>query len=128
MGWIYVITCDMYDNENIKKIGYTDKIGILEEDVRTSLLQRYATTLICPRILQLIKVSNPRKAEKKTFEILKKFRFDKEIFKVDISEVQSALQVIKKDVDDSKDKIDTVVNNLMDYNDTGRKYMYTENK
>ena len=97
MGWIYVITCDMYDNENIKKIGYTDKIGILEEDVRTSLLQRYATTLICPRILQLIKVSNPRKAEKKTFEILKKFRFDKEIFKVDISEVQSALQVIQKE-------------------------------
>ena len=40
----------------------------------------------------------------------------------------AALQVIKKDVDDSKDKIDTVVNNLMDYNDTGRKYLYTENK
>ncbi len=40
----------------------------------------------------------------------------------------AALQVIKKDVDDSKDKIDTIVNNLLDYNEGGRKYMYTENK
>ncbi len=40
----------------------------------------------------------------------------------------AALQVIKKDIDDSKDKIDTVVNNLLDYNEGGRKYMYTENK
>ena len=40
----------------------------------------------------------------------------------------AALQVIKKDVDDCNDKIDTVINNLMDYNDDGRKYMYTENK
>jgi chromosome segregation ATPase len=40
----------------------------------------------------------------------------------------AALQVIKKDVDDCNDKIDTVINNLMDYNDGGRKYMYTENK
>ena len=97
MGWIYVITCDMYDNDNFKKIGFTEKIGILEEDVRTSLLQRYGTTLISPKILYLVKVSNPRKAEKKTFEILEKFRIDKEIFKVDISEVHSALQVIQKE-------------------------------
>jgi septal ring factor EnvC (AmiA/AmiB activator) len=40
----------------------------------------------------------------------------------------AALQVMKKDVDDCNDKIDTVINNLMDYNDGGRKYMYTENK
>jgi hypothetical protein len=40
----------------------------------------------------------------------------------------AALQVIKKDVDDCNDKIDTVINNLMSYNDGGRKYMYTENK
>ena len=87
----------MYDNANFKKIGFTEKVGLLEEEVRTSLLQRYATTLICPRIVQLVKVSNPRKAEKKTFEILEKFRIDKEIFKVDISDVQSALQVVQKE-------------------------------
>jgi hypothetical protein len=40
----------------------------------------------------------------------------------------AALQVIKKDIDDSKDKIDTIVNNLLDYNEGGRKYLYTENK
>lgn len=40
----------------------------------------------------------------------------------------AALQIIKKDIDDCNDKIDTVVNNLIDYNDSGRKYMYTENK
>jgi hypothetical protein len=40
----------------------------------------------------------------------------------------AALQVIKKDADDCNDKIDTVINNLTDYNDGGRKYMYTENK
>jgi len=87
----------MYDNNNFKKIGFTEKVGLLEEEVRISLLQRYATTLIFPRILQLVKVSNPRKAEKKTFEILEKFRIDKEIFKVDIVDVQSALQVIQKE-------------------------------
>ncbi len=37
----------------------------------------------------------------------------------------AALQVIKKDIDDSKDKIDTIVNNLLDYNEGGRKYLYT---
>lgn len=40
----------------------------------------------------------------------------------------SALQVVKKDLEDSIDKLDTVINNLMDYNDEGRKYLYTENK
>ncbi len=40
----------------------------------------------------------------------------------------AALQVIKKDIDDSKDKIDTIINNLLDYNEGGRKYLYTENK
>lgn len=39
-----------------------------------------------------------------------------------------ALQVIKKDLDNSLDKTDTVISNLMDYNEKGRKYLYTENK
>jgi septal ring factor EnvC (AmiA/AmiB activator) len=39
-----------------------------------------------------------------------------------------ALQVIKKNIEDSVDKIDTVVNNLKDYNDNGRKFLYTETK
>ena len=39
-----------------------------------------------------------------------------------------ALQVIKKNLDESVDKLDTVLQNLTDYNDSGRKYLYTENK
>jgi ABC-type transporter Mla subunit MlaD len=40
----------------------------------------------------------------------------------------AALQVMKKDIDSCVNQIDTTVNNLSDYNDSGRKYMYTENK
>ena len=40
----------------------------------------------------------------------------------------AALQVVKKDLDDSLDKVDTIINNLMNYNEEGRKYLYTENK
>jgi len=40
----------------------------------------------------------------------------------------AALQIVKKDADDCVDKIDTIVNNFLDYNDNGRSYMYTENK
>ena len=40
----------------------------------------------------------------------------------------AALQVVKKDLDDCVDKLDTVVNNLDSYNTEGRKYLYTENK
>ena len=40
----------------------------------------------------------------------------------------AALQVIKKDLDNSLDKTDTVISNLMNYSEAGRKYLYTENK
>ncbi len=40
----------------------------------------------------------------------------------------AAFQVVKKNLDDSLDKVDTIINNLMSYNDEGRKYLYTENK
>ena len=96
-GWIYVITCEMYDRDNIKKIGFTEKIGILEEEVRTSLIQRYATTLMSPRLLQLVKVSNPRKAEKYIFALLEKYRVDKEIFKVDNTDITAAIQTLKSE-------------------------------
>ena len=40
----------------------------------------------------------------------------------------AALQIIKKNVDDSIDKLDTVITNIQNYNGQGRKYLYTENK
>jgi ABC-type transporter Mla subunit MlaD len=39
-----------------------------------------------------------------------------------------ALQIIKKNLDDTQDKIDTILQNMSSYNDEGRKYLYTENK
>ena len=45
-----------------------------------------------------------------------------------IDDSLAALQIIKKNLDESTDKLDTVIGNLMDYNDEGRKYLYTENK
>lgn len=40
----------------------------------------------------------------------------------------AAFQLIKKDLDDTIDKLDTIINNFLDYNENGRKYLYTENK
>lgn len=39
-----------------------------------------------------------------------------------------ALQIIEKNLDDTQDKIDTILQNMSSYNDEGRKYLYTENK
>jgi ABC-type transporter Mla subunit MlaD len=39
-----------------------------------------------------------------------------------------ALQIIKKNLDDTQDKIDTILQNMKSYTDEGRKYLYTENK
>lgn len=40
----------------------------------------------------------------------------------------SALQIIKNDFDNSISKLDTVINNITDYNQEGRKFLYSENK
>jgi len=45
-----------------------------------------------------------------------------------IDDTIAALQIIKKDFDDIIDKLDTTVSNLDDYNQNGRKFLYTENK
>ena len=40
----------------------------------------------------------------------------------------AAFQIIKKNIDDSIDKTDTVITNLNDYKENDRQYLYTENK
>lgn len=40
----------------------------------------------------------------------------------------SALQIIKNDFDNSISKLDTIINNITDYNQEGRKFLYSENK
>jgi uncharacterized protein YoxC len=38
----------------------------------------------------------------------------------------AAFQVVKKNIDESIEKTDTVINNLLSYNDEGRKFLYIE--
>jgi len=45
-----------------------------------------------------------------------------------IDDSAAALQVVNNDLDNAVDKIDTVINNLISYNEEGRKFLYTENK
>jgi molecular chaperone GrpE (heat shock protein) len=40
----------------------------------------------------------------------------------------SALQIVKNDFDNSISKLDTVINNITDYSQEGRKFLYSENK
>jgi ABC-type transporter Mla subunit MlaD len=40
----------------------------------------------------------------------------------------AALQVIKSNLSDTSDKLDTILLNLKSLNEEGRKYLYTENK
>jgi hypothetical protein len=40
----------------------------------------------------------------------------------------AALQIVSKNVDDTIDKLDTVINNLDDYNISGRSYLLRINK
>lgn len=40
----------------------------------------------------------------------------------------SALQIVKNDFDNSVSKLDTVINNITDYSQEGRKFLYSENK
>jgi chromosome segregation ATPase len=40
----------------------------------------------------------------------------------------ASLQVIKSNIDDVSDKLDTILLNLKSLNEEGRKYLYTENK
>ncbi len=39
----------------------------------------------------------------------------------------SSLQVVKKDIDNSIDKVDNIINNLISYNQDGRKFLHTIN-
>ena len=96
IGWLYAITCDMYEKEGIIKLGYTEKPHLIEEEVKSSLVQRYGTSLIEPRVKALLKVSNPRSAEKALFAKLIQFKQSNEIFKVDFNLVINALDEIKK--------------------------------
>lgn len=45
-----------------------------------------------------------------------------------IDDSLAAFQVVKRNIEDSIDKTDTVITNLNDYKENDRQYLYTENK
>jgi len=45
-----------------------------------------------------------------------------------IDDSLAAFQIVKKNIEDSIDKTDTVITNLNDYKENDRQYLYTENK
>lgn len=45
-----------------------------------------------------------------------------------IDDSLAAFQIVKKNLSEAIDKTDTVVSNLVDYNQNDRQYLYTENK
>ncbi len=59
---------------------------------------------------------------------LNKYKSDSQKGNDQIDDAIFSLQVVKKNLTDSLDKISGVVDNLTNYNDEGRKYLYTENK
>jgi hypothetical protein len=95
IGWIYVITCEMYEKDGIVKIGYTEKPDLIEEEVKSSLIQRYGTTLLNPVVYSLTKVANPKQAEKHVFTELIDLKVKKEIFKSEFTRIDSVLHGLR---------------------------------
>lgn len=96
-GWIYVVSCDMYDKEGLLKIGFTAIQTPLDKEVEHALKKRYATTLISPRVQKLLYVHSPRQAERFLFERIKSYRYSHELFKIQYSELEPHLIVTLND-------------------------------
>lgn len=83
-------------------------------------------------VKEIIKISDSIKDKTKTIESLTgeltNYVSDSRKGNDQIDDSIFALQVIKKNLDDTQDKLDTFLQNMNSYNDEGRKYLYTENK
>lgn len=86
-GWLYAISSDTYAPSGIYKLGYTEKPGLLEDEVNRSLIQRYGTTLVNPVVISLIPVAHPKQAETAVFLRLKDYRIQKELFQADFETI-----------------------------------------
>jgi hypothetical protein len=111
-GFIYCITCPIYEIDDIYKLGYTAKVATIEE-VKSSLLIRYGTTLISPNCVSIFPVYQPNKAEKELFMMLKDYNIQNELFKADYNTIiDPALQKIRSKYQEDKS------------NDLIKKYVY----
>lgn len=98
-GWIYAITCPLYASDGLVKVGMTEKVGALEEEVRTSLLTRYRTTLPNAEILHLIQVAHPAKAEKALLERVKDCLVQGEIARIDGPALAAHIDWLRREYD-----------------------------
>lgn len=89
LGYIYCITGDYYNENNLYKIGMTTK------DKRR-VLYRYRNTLVNPTILSWKRVSDVRSAESEIHEILTDigFHHQNELFMGDIKKISSVIDEV----------------------------------
>lgn len=108
-----------YNHMKIKRFNEDDQVDISPERIEEVLseLRDFASSM-----------NDKSKSVEALLNELGNFQGQSKKGNDQIDDSIASLQVIKKDVDDCIDKIDTVINNLVDYNDNGRKYLYTENK
>lgn len=108
-----------YKNMKIKRFNEDEQVDISSERVDEILneLKEFASN-----------ISDKSKTIEALLNELGNFRSQSKKGNDQIDDSISSLQIIRTDMDDSVDKIDTVINNLIDYNESGRKYLYTENK
>jgi len=96
-GFIYCITNSKYKIEEIYKLGYTASKRPIDE-VRNKLIKRYETYFIDTECILLVAVFNPVKAEKKLFDLLDDYRYQKEMFKADYETIiKPAIDLIESD-------------------------------
>ena len=74
------------------------------------------------------KVENGSKAAGSFINEFNNYKSDSQKGNDQIDDTIFALEVVKKNLDDSLDKLDTSLKNLLSYSQEGRKYIYTENK
>ena len=100
-------------NENIENMDISpERIGEMIEELRDFLAS----------------LENKNKMVESVTSELENYKNQSKKGNDQIDDSIAALQIVKKDLDDTIDKIDTVINNMLDYNENGRKYLYTENK
>lgn len=83
-GWIYALTCPMYQTNGYIKLGQTRGCND-ESGTRKSLANRYGTALIDPKILAVMHTDDCCEAEKILFQELAQYRLspNREIFVFD---------------------------------------------
>lgn len=87
-GWIYAVTCPMYEANGYIKLGMTR--GCADESgTRRALVSRYGTTLIDPKVIAVMRTEDRTESEQILFSKLAEYRLktQREIFVFDDMQV-----------------------------------------